>query len=43
MPLGISLGLSGGVAILIIVGTWILAANAWDDSGVWLDSASWND
>ena len=24
-------------------GTWILAANTWDDSGVWLDAETWND
>ena len=24
-------------------GVWILALNTWDDAGVWLDSATWND
>jgi hypothetical protein len=24
-------------------GVWILALNNWDDAGVWLDSATWND
>jgi len=24
-------------------GTWILAANTWDDTGVWLDNETWND
>lgn len=24
-------------------GTWILAANTWDDTGVWLDTETWND
>lgn len=25
------------------IGVWILTFNAWDDAGVWLDSATWND
>lgn len=24
-------------------GTWILAANVWNDSGVWIDADSWMD
>lgn len=26
-----------------IFGLWILASNNWDDAGVWLDNATWND
>lgn len=25
------------------VGFWILASNNWDDAGVWVDTATWND
>lgn len=23
--------------------SWILASNSWNDSGVWVDSETWND
>jgi len=42
----LSLGLPFGISpptSAIPPGTWILAANTWDDTGVWLDNETWND
>jgi hypothetical protein len=27
----------------IIVGTWLLLAGVWNDTGTWDDAATWND
>jgi hypothetical protein len=31
---------TAGIGILL---TWILTTGVWDDTGEWLDEASWND
>jgi cytochrome bd-type quinol oxidase subunit 1 len=37
--------IAGYAAAAAAVGTglWILAANTWNDSGVWVDGETWND
>lgn len=43
LSLGVSLVSSRGGEAGIPVGTWILAVNTWDDTGIWLDTETWND
>ena len=44
---GIGLGLAimfvGVQSGIIPVNHWILAVNNWNDSGIWIDTETWND
>lgn len=43
MVVGLGLHLSMQFIAESEVGFWILAFNNWNDAGLWVDSASWND
>jgi hypothetical protein len=32
-----------GFAVSYLSGTWLLTGGTWSDTGVWLDSETWND